>query len=114
MYTGAVGYSYIIENKLPDASMTVGFVEASVDGFMLSQQAGPVSTIQSFGAGNKGKGYFFIPLDGREVGVDIKTIDDFHDFDGKVQILIDDDGKGYSGYYHGEMVPNMPLLTTIP
>lgn len=115
MYTGAVGYSYIIENKLPDASFQVYFADASVDGFMLDMQAGPYSTIQSFDAEKKGKGYFYIPLDGRELGVDIETIDDLHDFDGKVQLTIDDDGDGgYGNDYHGEEVPLMPLLTTLP
>lgn len=53
MYTGAVGYSYIIENKLQDASFSVYFVDASFDAFMLDMQADPYSTIQLFDAGKR-------------------------------------------------------------
>lgn len=111
---GAVGYSYIIENKTPDASIMVSFASASIDGFMLDFQAGPVSTIDNFDAGKKGTGYFYIPLDGRNLGVDIQTIDDLHDFDGTIQLSFDVDGKGYSIYYDGDLIPTFPIETMLP
>lgn len=114
MAGGAIGYSYVIENKLPDASLQVFLTNASIDGFMLDGQAGPYSSIKSFDAGKKGKGYFYIPLDGRSLGVDIKTIDDLHDFDANVELQFDEDGNGYMREYHKETIAAQPFETTLP
>lgn len=90
-----IGYKVIVENKT-DTYLNIATTSASIDGFALGSQAGPYSSFRFIPAHNKANGEYYIPLDGREIGLELNSIEDLKDLNAAIQLHLSEDGSSWS------------------
>lgn len=88
-----IGYKIVVENKSSDDYISVNTTSATMNGSALAFQAGPYTSFMFIAPKSKASGEYSIPLDGRELGMKLETIDDLVDFKATEQIHFSHDGN---------------------
>ena len=104
-----IGYLVTVENKM-DKYLEIFPLNASINNLALDNSAGPYASFYSIAPKGKAEGSFYFPLDGRELGMELSTLDDLENFNCVFQISWSDDGATFNS---NDMV-DVPLSCIVP
>ena len=104
-----LGYKITAENKT-DKYLHLVTSNASIDGYMLDSSAGPYISFYSLAPKSKAEGEYYIPIDGRKIGVELTSLDDLVNFNCVFQISWSEDGSTINS---NDMV-KLPLSCIVP